>query len=557
MRRTERFISVLLALTFIATAAAVVTSDDGGEGEHILYRQDVFLGDYAKAPVTEITGIPTTTTVGTLVLIGTSLPDGATQNSIRWSIRDAGDTGASIANGNELITTGTGTVTITAEIGKVVEASFGSEHTVAIKDDGTIWTWGRNNNGQLGNGTTENSLIPMKMGEDEDWAKVSAGNDHTIAVKTDGTLWAWGGNVNGQLGIGTTENSLIPVQIGEDDDWTMISAGHLHATAMKADGTIWAWGYNMNGQLGIGTTAESHNPVQIGEDDDWTAVSAGWLHTMAIKDDGTLWAWGSNLEGQLGTGTQGTITKIPEQVGSDDDWMTVSAGGKHTVAIKDDGTLWAWGVNDSGQLGIGEGEADSDIPIRIGTDDDWTMISAGQYHNVAAKDDGTLWVWGYNQHGQFGNGTKISCETPTQMGIEDDWTMVSAGYLRTMMIKDDGTLWACGSNSYGQLGDGTKTNSYTMTQITYVHTQDFDIVVTDVPVPDEVDDTDDNVTDNGNGNGNGNGNNNGIDKDNDADKGKETGTGNGMDNEIMTMFAIVVFVIIVFSLTIYWRSRGP
>jgi len=355
------------------------------------------------------------------------------------------------------------TVTVTVAIG-INAVSAGHYHTVAIKSDGTLWAWGNNNFSQLGDGTTTNRNSPAQIGTDTDWMSVSAGQYHTVAIKSAGTLWAWGGNTYGQLGDGTITARNSPVQIGIDTDWISVSAGSSYTVAIKSDGTLWAWGGNAYGQLGDGTITARNSPVQIGTDTDWASVSAGTYHTVAIKSDGTFWAWGRNEDGQLGDGTT-TNRNSPVQIGTDTDWASVSAGGFHTVAIKSNGTLWAWGDNLGGQLGNGTYDTSPHSePTQIGTDTDWASVSAGTPHTVAIKSNGTLWAWGNNEEGQLGDGTRTTRTRPVKIGTDTDWSSVSANSYNagpnyyTVAIKSSGTLWAWGGNTYGQLGIGSTLN---------------------------------------------------------------------------------------------------
>ena len=183
------------------------------------------------------------------------------------------------------------------------------------------------------------------------WEKISAGGDHSIGLKTDGSLWVWGQNYYGEIGDSSNVNSAIPVQIGYETNWNKISGGTYHSVAIKDDGTLWAWGYNSNGQLGIGSITDSNIPVQIGNSSMWSQITCGGDHSLGLKTDGTLWAWGSNSMGQIGDATN-TDKNIPTQIGNATDWNFVSASDwHHSMALKTDGTLWTWGYNSNGQLG--------------------------------------------------------------------------------------------------------------------------------------------------------------------------------------------------------------
>jgi len=243
----------------------------------------------------------------------------------------------------------------------------GGNHNCAVKTDRTLWCWGNNFSGQLGNGTTTNSSVPVQVsGHATDWATVSPGGDGTCAVKTDHTVWCWGLNYAGQLGNGTTTNSSVPVQVsGHATDWATVTSGQDYTCAEKTDGTVWCWGVNGSGQLGDGTTTDRPVPVQVsGHATDWATVTASWAHTCAEKTNHTLWCWGDNGFGQLGDGTK-TNRPVPVQVsGHTTDWATVSDGLGHTCAEKTDRTVWCWGWNIDGQLGDGT-TTDSLVPVRV------------------------------------------------------------------------------------------------------------------------------------------------------------------------------------------------
>jgi alpha-tubulin suppressor-like RCC1 family protein len=334
----------------------------------------------------------------------------------------------------------------------------GGDHTLAIAQNGTLWAWGFNTYGQLGDGTNTNRNVPTQIGTANNWASITDGNNfHSLAIKTDGTLWAWGFNSQGQLGNGTTVNKNAPIQIGSATNWSKIVARGSRTLAIKTDGTLWAWGSNSYGELGDGTNINRNVPTQIGTATNWASITAGNNgHTLAIKTDGTLWAWGYNVYGQLGDGT--SVNKnAPIQIGSATDWSIISAGISHTLSIKTDGTLWAWGYNYQGQLGDGT-NVDKNAPIQIGSATDWSTISAGGYQTLSIKTDGTLWAWGRNSSGQLGDGTNVNKNAPIQIGSATDWSIISAGISHTLSIKTDGTLWAWGRNLSGELGDGTNVN---------------------------------------------------------------------------------------------------
>ena len=334
----------------------------------------------------------------------------------------------------------------------------GGAHTVAIKSDGTLWAWGSNGGGQLGDGTTIARLTPTPIGTGTTWRTVVAGAGHTLALKSDGTLWAWGSNGFGQLGDGTPTSRSTPTPIAPGQTWLAIATGREHTIAIRSDRTLWVWGSNLYGRLGDGTTIDKLAPTQIGLSGTWIAVAAGGWHSLALRSDGTLWVWGNNGNGQLGDGTiNGRETPIQIETGST--WTSIAAGFAYTLAIKSDGTLWAWGHNGFGQLG--DGTTDGPInqgritPTPIGTNANWSAIAAGYNHTLAIKTDGTLWVWGSNVAGQLGNGTRGNLgPTPTQVEIGTTWTNVAGGTDHTIALKSDGTFWAWGFDSSGQLGDG-------------------------------------------------------------------------------------------------------
>jgi alpha-tubulin suppressor-like RCC1 family protein len=345
--------------------------------------------------------------------------------------------------------------------------SCGENFTVAIKIDGTIWSWGYNNQCQLGNGTTNDKNYPVQIGTDSNWSSVSCGSYHTLAIKTDGSLWAWGSDGGGELGDGAYLNQKNPIHIGTATNWAKVSCGEHFTIAIKTDGTIWAWGYNTYGQLGDGTNTQRISPYQIGTESNWSKVSCGVNYTIAIKKDSSLWAWGSYSWGQLGIFST-TNQLNPVKVDSSAKWAFISSGGSYgeyySVAIKTNGSLWSWGMNGYGQFGDGT-KANRYSPVQFPTAPNWASVGCGGYHTIAIKTDGTLWAWGDNSNGQLGDGTISQKYCPLQIGTATNWSFISCGYYHTLGIKSDGTLWAWGKNDNGQLGDGTTTKRKIPTKI--------------------------------------------------------------------------------------------
>jgi alpha-tubulin suppressor-like RCC1 family protein len=290
------------------------------------------------------------------------------------------------------------------------------------------------------------------------WSKVAAGRHFTIAVKTDGTLWAWGRNNFGQLGTGNSADSNFPVQIGNENVWEEIACGFEHAAAIKSDGTLWAWGRNNYGQLGNASSTGSSIPVEVVGDLIWSQISAKGYGTTGITNEGLLLEWGCYPTS--GGGCPNAVNQ-PAYSGTLDSWQgfsSVSLGYEFGLALKLDGTLWGWGWNGSGQFGSGN-YTGSNFPVQIGTQSDWSKIGAGDGFSIALKNNGTLWGWGENSYGQSGIGTNNDVTIPTQAGISNTWSDISVGYDHSFGLRNDNSLWAWGSNSGGLLGDGTFQNS--------------------------------------------------------------------------------------------------
>lgn len=276
------------------------------------------------------------------------------------------------------------------------------------------------------------------------WQFVDTGANHTLAIRNDGTLWSWGSNNFGKLGYSTaTGTNPNPNRVGSSNNWQSVSAGEWHSAGIKSDGTLWVWGYNVYGQGGQGTSGTTNAILamsQVGTANNWQSVSVGTNYTLAIKTNGTLWGMGTNASGELGIGTA-TFSSLPIQIGTDSNWKQVSANNGYSIGIKTDGSLWQWGGNLT------------NIPTQFGTQTDWNKIATSG--TFAIKTNGTLWAWGSNQFGQLGDGTTINRPNPVQIGTDTNWVKISCHYNHALATKTNNSIWAWGDNDYGQLGDAT------------------------------------------------------------------------------------------------------
>jgi alpha-tubulin suppressor-like RCC1 family protein len=306
-------------------------------------------------------------------------------------------------------------------------ASIGLSHGAGIKTDGTLWIWGNAFNGRLGTNNLLSRSSPVQtISGGTNWRSINASFEHTAAIKTDGTLWLWGGGNYGKIGNNSTINRSSPVQtISGGTNWKSVSLAAAHTAAIKTDGTLWLWGYNGNGRLGTSDFVSRSSPVQtISGGTDWKGVSIGLIHSAAIKTDGTLWTWGSNSDGQLGLNAAFGLdipspTRI-EQIGEppfdvpSNDWKQVSSGAFHSAAIKTNGTLWLWGDGRDGRLGDNDNK-DANLPKQtVSGGNNWRTVELGGDHSMAIKTDGTLWAWGFNGNGRLGDNTSISKSSPIQ-----------------------------------------------------------------------------------------------------------------------------------------------
>lgn len=320
------------------------------------------------------------------------------------------------------------------------QVSAGYDHSLGITGTGVVWAWGENSFGELGDGTTSNKSSPVSIvGGFTNWCQVSAGCMHSLGVRQNGTAWGWGTGNFGRLGNNCTTNRSSPVSVvGGFTNWCQVSAGWCHSLGVRTNGTAWGWGENAFGEVGDNTTVDKSSPVSVvGGFTDWCQVSAGRCHSLGVRQNGTAWAWGSAVDGRLGNNTALTDRSSPVSVfGAFTDWCAVSAGEDHSLGLRKNGSAWAWGNNTSGRLGDNTTVSRSS-PVRVvGGFTDWCQIAAGRSHSLAIRTNGTAWAWGVNTCGRLGDNTTVAKSSPVSVvGGFTDWCLISGGDDHSLAIR--------------------------------------------------------------------------------------------------------------------------
>ena len=345
---------------------------------------------------------------------------------------------------------------------------------------GYAWAWGLNADGELGNGTVtpySGLSTPVQAANLSSVVSVAGGDQHSLALRSDGTVWAWGNDGWGQLGNGKYTRSLVPIQVPGLTNVTAIAAGSLHNLAVKSDGTVWAWGFNYFGQVGTllsGGRGNVLSPIQVKGLTGITAVAAGGDTSFALKSDRTVWAWGYDGQGQLGNGTSdekshGTPTRVKNLSTA----VAIGAGVEHGLAVLADGSVSAWGDNQSSELGVTTTarcgvyrSPCSTVPVRVSGLSAVTAVAGGYGYSLALRSDGSGWGWGADGYGELGNGAAQlygGVKTPVRAKVSSV-VAIAAGASFSLWLRSDGTVWATGYNGDGQLGDGTFNDSVTPVQ---------------------------------------------------------------------------------------------
>ncbi|MDQ3037126.1 MAG: hypothetical protein M3Y87_32330 [Myxococcota bacterium] len=397
-----------------------------------------------------------------LVAIALVAVAGCTESAIVLGPADAGlvdvvDTGVPDDAGRDA----------TLDAGPIVgvkDVTAGGAHSCAVLG-GALSCWGDGSEGALGIGASGDLLAPARVGDDRDWISIVAGQGMTCGLRSGSGLYCWGANDVGQLGLGDRSPRAVPTPVALPGVPLLVRTARRFGCSILDDGQLVCWGENFEGQLGRADASPGEDgltPEPVASARTFLAVSTGQGHTCAIASDGTLWCWGRNTDVQLGlgAGARGQI-RTPTQVGNATSWAHVAAGQGHTCASREDGTLWCWGEDFAGQVGIALGSS-FDVPTQVGTDTGWGALSTYVFHTCGVKADGTLWCWGRNAEGQLGVGDIMDRLEPTRVDDRNDWARVSAGWFHTCAQRRDGTIWCTGGNGDGRLGvgDGDRRRSF-------------------------------------------------------------------------------------------------
>ncbi|MGV8911288.1 MAG: RCC1 domain-containing protein [Rhodoglobus sp.] len=355
------------------------------------------------------------------------------------------------------------------------EFGLGRNHTIALGTDGNAYAWGLNLSGQLGDGTTTDRPTPalVQTPPGVTFTQVSAGAEHSLAVGSDGNTYSWGSSPYGALGDGPLASRLTPglVRLPLGVTFTKVSAGYNHSLALGSDGNAYAWGHNNSGQLGEGTTTSRLNPkiVIAPSAVTFTEIAGGSQHSVALASDGTAYAWGRNSDGQLGDGTL-TAHILPAAVvlPSGVSLTDIGAGSDHAVGVGSNGSVYAWGNNDNGQLGdLTTTNRLAPVRVEFAPGIAITEVSTALAHSTAVGSDNTIYAWGLNTHGELGDSTTTTSPTPLTVDTPAGVTLstVTSGGYHSMALGSDNKNYAWGWNALGQLGDGTTTDRLSPTVI--------------------------------------------------------------------------------------------
>lgn len=394
-------------------------------------------GDYTVTPLLPGYGFTPASQDVTLNVSTTLDFDAAPNTAWAWGANDGGQLG----NGQSADSPVPVQV---IDLSKVVAVAAGEDHSLALLNDGTVWAWGLGTSGQLGHGQFTSSNEPVQVINLSNVKAIAAGAVHSLALLNDGTVRAWGLGADGQLGNGQSGEGLyspVPVQVSSLNNVKAIAAGTSHSLALLNDGTVWGWGNNGNGQLGVDDINYLFSPVPVQARNltRVTAIACGWFYSLAIGEGGTVWTWGDNSAGQLGRATGGfTFSSMPGQVLDiiNISISSIAAGAFHTIAATTGGAVWAWGLNSQGQLAINPSTPGSPIPVEVTGLSGVAIVAAGGNYSVVTRSDGSVWAWGENTSGQLGRGNTSPYEfTPAAVENLTNIIQADAGDYHALVVK--------------------------------------------------------------------------------------------------------------------------
>ena len=376
--------------------------------------------------------------------------------------------------GKEDIDTLLGLLTVSGiKLDEIKQIACGHSHTIILKNDGSLWSCGYNGKGELGLGdTTYRSVFTqVTTNINNDVKQVVCGYYFTFILKNDGSLWSCGYNEYGQLGSGTKDydshSTFTKVTTNINNDVKQIACGRYHTFILKNDGTLWSCGYNEYGQLGLGNTTDRTTFTQVTTNinNDVKQIACGYYHTFILNNDGSVWVCGRNNNGQSGLGDATDITTFTKVT---NDVKQIACGEYHTIILKTDGSIWSCGKNNNGQLGLGDKTVKTTFTkVTTNINNDVKQIACGHSHTIILKNDGSLWSCGYNSRGHLGLGDTTDKTTFTKVttNINNDVKQIACGQNHTVILKTDGNVYACGYNSNGQLGLGNTIDCTSFTSI--------------------------------------------------------------------------------------------
>lgn len=337
--------------------------------------------------------------------------------------------------------------------------SSGGMSSCQVRPNGSLWCWGDNAHGQVGDGTRRTRLRPIRIGRDFNWETVSSGGGTTCAIKTTGTLWCWGNNHRGQLGIGDHRaRQLTPARVGSWSDWDQVSNSWFHTCGVRDNGTAWCWGFNDRGQLGQNDRVWRINPQRVGQLRQWATISAGGRHTCGTLRDGSGLCWGAGSFGQIGEGEKRRNRLVARRVSGNQEWVRLSTSWSATCGLTESGEAWCWGLNNRGQLGTGN-RREAVKPVRVSGPSGVRTIAMGNATTCALEATGDVWCWGSNRYGQYGNGAKVTRLRPIRVMRQSDWLTISAGWFHTCALSPKRVVGCWGNNEQGQLKRGDREDS--------------------------------------------------------------------------------------------------